>query len=148
MNAADPLVLKVKRLRPEAWLPTKAHGGDAGWDLRCVAPVTVEPGKIVRVPTGLAVAVPPGWCGVIAGRSGLAVRGVVVLGGVIDHGYAGEVAVLLGVLAGIGMPGVSFEPGDRVAQMLIVPVPEAIVVEVDELGDSERGERGFGSSGV
>jgi dUTP pyrophosphatase len=143
---SDPLALKVARLRPDAKLPTKAHDDDAAFDLYCVEPIEVHRGAIL-VPTGLAIAVPSGWCGRIVGRSGLAARGVVVLGGLLDHGYTGEVRVILGLVHG-GYP-MWFQAGERVAQLMLVPVPPAVVVEVGagELSASDRGGGGFGSSG-
>lgn len=140
--------LQVRRLRPDAHLPTYAHPGDAGCDLRAVDACEIAPGARAAVPTGIAVAIPEGWAGLVLPRSGLARRhgiGLVNAPGLVDAGYRGEVQVLL----------VNHDPtepfaiaaGDRVAQLLVVPHATVEVVETDALGDTARGEGGFGSSG-
>jgi dUTP pyrophosphatase len=139
--------LAVKRLHPGAVLPGYAHPGDAGLDLTTVEAVTVAPGARVAAPTGLAVAVPDGWVGLIHPRSGVARRhGVTVANapGTVDAGYRGEVQVLL---INLGPETVRFEAGDRVAQLLLQRVGDVEVVEVDELAGTVRGDGGFGSSG-
>jgi dUTP pyrophosphatase len=138
----------VRRLRPDAVLPSYAHPGDAGLDLTAVEAVTLEPGERTAVPTGLAVAIPVGWVGLVHPRSGLARRhGLTVANapGTIDAGYRGEVQVLL---INLGAETVHLAAGERVAQLLLQPVGQAQVVEVDDLGETARGVDGFGSTGT
>jgi dUTP pyrophosphatase len=138
----------VRRLRPDAVLPSYAHPGDAGLDLTAVEAVTLEPGERTAVPTGLAVAIPVGWVGLVHPRSGLARRhGLTVANapGTIDAGYRGEVQVLL---INLGAETVHLAAGERVAQLLLQPVGQAQVVEVDDLGETARGAGGFGSTGT
>ena len=141
--------LPVRRLRDDAVLPSQAYAGDAGLDLAAAESVTIGPGERAVVGTGLAVAIPDGYTGLVVPRSGLAARngiGKVNSPGVIDAGYRGEVRVVL--LNTDRRESFTVEPGMRIAQLLVVPVPPVRLVEVDELPESERGERGFGSSAV
>jgi dUTP pyrophosphatase len=141
-------VLRVTKLRPDATVPTRAHPGDAGLDLCAVEPCDLAPGGREAVSTGLAVAIPPGWAGLVVPRSGLARRhGVTVANapGLIDAGYRGELQVLLVNLS--DRPH-RVEAGDRVAQLVCVPVAADPAVLVDELPSSDgRGDGGFGSTG-
>jgi dUTP pyrophosphatase len=135
------------RLRPGATLPARAYEGDAGVDLATCERVELGPGERALVPTGLAVAVPDGFAGFVLPRSGLAARhGITVVNspGLIDAGYRGEVKVVLLNTD----PSETFvaEPGERIAQLVVLAVPELDLLEVDELDESERGVRGFGSS--
>jgi len=128
-------------------LPAYAKPGDAGLDLRASESVTLEPGERRLVPTGVAVAIPEGHAGFVLPRSGLAMhKGVTVLNapGLIDSGYRGELKVLL---INHGAAAVGIERGERIAQLLIQPVAQARLVEVERLPDSARGEGGFGSTG-
>ena len=137
----------VRRLRDDAILPSQAYDGDAGLDLSAAEGLTIGPGERAVVGTGLAVAIPAGYTGLVVPRSGLAARsglGKVNSPGVIDAGYRGEVRVVL--LNTDREQPFTVEPGMRIAQLLVVPVPPVRLVEVDELPESERGERGFGSS--
>jgi dUTP pyrophosphatase len=139
----------VRRLRDDAVLPSQAYAGDAGLDLAAAEGVTIGPGERAVVGTGLAVAIPDGYTGLVVPRSGLAARngiGKVNSPGVIDAGYRGELRVVL--LNTDRREPFTVEPGMRIAQLLVVPVPPVRLVEVDELPESERGERGFGSSAV
>jgi dUTP pyrophosphatase len=139
--------LPVRRLRDDAVLPSQAYAGDAGLDLAAADGLTIGPGERAVVGTGLAVAIPEGYTGLVVPRSGLAARhgiGKVNSPGVIDAGYRGEVRVVLHN-TDLQAP-FTVEPGMRIAQLLVVPVPPVQLVEVDELPASERGERGFGSS--
>jgi dUTP pyrophosphatase len=141
--------LPVSRLRDDAVLPTQAYEGDAGLDLAAAEGLTLAPGERAVVGTGLAVAIPSGYTGLVVPRSGLAARnglGKVNSPGVIDAGYRGEVRVVL--LNTDREQPFTVEPGMRIAQLLVVPVPSVRLVEVDELPGSERGDRGFGSSAV
>lgn len=140
--------LEVRRLRPDATLPHRAHADDAGLDLVAVERASLAPGERTAVPTGVAVAIPAGWAGLVVPRSGLARRsGVTVTNtpGLIDPGYRGELIVLL---VNLGAEPVEIAAGDRIAQLVLVPSPAVEVVEVEELPASTgRAERGFGSSG-
>ena len=140
--------LAVRRLRPDAVLPAYAHAGDAGLDLTAVEAVRLGPGERAAVPTGLAVAIPDGWVGLVHPRSGLARRhGLTVANatGTIDAGYRGEVQVLL---VNLGSDPVEVAAGERVAQLLLQEVGRARVVEVEGLDDTVRGGGGFGSTGT
>ena len=129
-------------------LPRYAHEGDAGLDLRIKEDVTLEPGQRMLVGTGVAVELPPGCVGLVFPRSGLASKSGITLSnavGVRDSGYRGEIrATLLNVSGEI----VALEAGTRVMQMVVMPYVPCEVMGVDELGDTERGEDGFGSTGV
>ena len=139
--------VSIRRLRPDAHLPDQAYEGDAGMDLAACEAVTIEPGERAVVPTGLAIEIPDGYAGFVQPRSGLAVRhgiGIVNTPGLIDSGYRGEIRVVL--INTDREQRFTVEPGMRIAQLVIVPVAAARLVEVDELAASERGSRGFGSS--
>ena len=139
--------LAVRRLRDEAVVPERAYSGDAGLDLAACERVEIAPGERAVVATGLAVAIPDGHAGLVMPRSGLAARhgiGKVNSPGLIDSGYRGEVRVVL--LNTDRRETFVVEPGMRIAQLVVVPVPALDVVEVEELPDTERGVRGFGSS--
>jgi dUTP pyrophosphatase len=135
------------RLDQELPPPRPAHHGDAGFDLTSTEDITLEPGDRAAVPTGLAVQIPPGYAGFVLPRSGHALRhgvGVVNAPGLIDSGYRGEVKV---ILVNHGDATVSFQRGDRIAQLVVMALPDVELVEVDRLEDSGRGAGGFGSSG-
>lgn len=139
--------LAVRRLRDDAVLPGRAYAGDAGLDLATCERVELAPGERAVVATGLAVAIPEGFAGFVQPRSGLAARhGIAVVNspGLIDSGYRGEVRVVL-LNTDRERPFVA-EPGERIAQLVVLPVPEIELVEVAELPETERGVRGFGSS--
>ncbi len=140
--------MRVRKLRPEATLPCYAHPGDAGLDVFSCEAVTLPPGGMAKVRTGIAVELPSGTEGQVRPRSGLAARhGITVLNapGTIDEGYRGEVCVLL---VNHGGETVALPAGSRIAQLLVAPVLRVQVVEVATLGESVRGEGGFGSTGV
>ncbi|MFL5925705.1 MAG: dUTP diphosphatase [Gaiellaceae bacterium] len=139
--------LHVRRLRPDAAVPTRAYDGDAGLDLAACERVELAPGERALVPTGLAVAIPEGYAGFVQPRSGLASKhgiSIVNTPGLVDSGYRGELLVNL-VNTDLREPFV-VERGMRIAQLVVLPVPEVDLVEVDELPPTERGVRGFGSS--
>jgi dUTP pyrophosphatase len=141
--------LQVQRLREDAVLPSQAYDGDAGLDLSACDRHELPPGARAVVPTGLAVAVPPGYAGFVQPRSGLAAKhGITIVNtpGLVDSGYRGEVNVVL--LNTDPTETFVVEPGMRIAQLVVVPVPGVEPVEAAELPPSERGERGFGSSRV
>lgn len=139
--------LPITRLREDAVVPDRAYSGDAGLDLAACERVELAPGQRALVGTGLAVAIPEGYAGFVQPRSGLAARhGLTVVNspGLVDSGYRGELRVVL--LNTDASESFVVEPGMRIAQMVVLPVPEVELVEVDELPASERGVRGFGSS--
>ena len=141
--------LPFRRLDPEAALPTAQHPGDAGLDLRADADVVVAPGERAMIPTGVAVAIPDGYAGLVLPRSGLASKRGLTLAnapGLIDAGYRGEV-----IVAAVNLDrtdAVAIARGDRVAQLVIVALPEIEPTWVSELPGSHRGEGGFGSTGT
>ncbi len=140
--------LPVRRLDPAAVLPTRAHEGDAGLDLRALEGAMLEPGARAVVRTGLAVELPPGHAGLVLPRSGLAARhGIALVNapGLIDAGFRGELQVLL--LNTDGREAFTVRPGDRIAQLVVVAVAAPEPVEVDELAATARGAGGLGSSG-
>jgi dUTP pyrophosphatase len=139
--------LPIRRLRPDAVLPGRAYAGDAGLDLAACERVELRPGERALVHTGLAVAIPDGYAGFVQPRSGLAVRhGLTIVNtpGLVDAGYRGELRVIL--LNTDRSETFVVEPGMRIAQLVVLPIPGLELVEVDELPETERGVRGFGSS--
>ena len=143
----SPIGLPIRRLRDEAVLPARAYSGDAGLDLSACAHVELAPGERALVPTGLAVAIPEGYAGFVQPRSGLAANhgiSIVNTPGLVDSGYRGE--LLVNLVNTDQRESFIVEPGMRIAQLVILPIPELELVEVDELPESERGVRGFGSS--
>ena len=137
--------LRVQKLHPDAKLPSFAHTTDAGMDLYCIEEITLAPGQRVQVKTGIAIGVPEGYVGLIWDKSGVShKRGLKTLGGVIDHGYTGEVVV---GMYNTSTEAQTFEVGDKVAQILIQKCEHPQIVEVASLGDSERGSNAFGSTG-
>jgi dUTP pyrophosphatase len=146
----DPVTLSipVTRLDPGLPLPSYAHPGDAGADLRTTVDVVLAPGERALVPTGIALALPEGYVGLVHPRSGLAARhglSIVNTPGTVDAGYRGEVKVLLVNLD--PHEPVELRRGDRVAQLVVQRVEQAAFVEVDALPDSSRGTGGYGSTG-
>jgi dUTP pyrophosphatase len=139
--------LAFRRLRPDAVLPERAYEGDAGLDLVACERVELAPGERAVVGTGIAVAIPEGHAGFVQPRSGLASRhgiSIVNTPGLVDAGYRGELRVIL-LNTDASKPFV-VEPGMRIAQLVVVPIASVELVEVEELPDTERGVRGFGSS--
>ena len=137
----------IQRLREDVAVPARAYSGDAGLDLAASDRVELGPGGRAVVPTGLAVAIPDGYAGFVQPRSGLASRhgiSVVNAPGLIDSGYRGEVRVVL--LNTDRAETFVVEPGMRIAQLVVLEVPQLELVEAEELPESERGVRGFGSS--
>jgi dUTP pyrophosphatase len=129
-------------------VPARAYAGDAGLDLAACERVELAPGERALVPTGLAVAIPEGYAGFVQPRSGLAAKhgiSIVNTPGLVDSGYRGE--LLVNLLNTDARESFVVEPGMRIAQLVVVPVPAVAAVEVDELPESDRSERGFGSSG-
>jgi dUTP pyrophosphatase len=140
--------IAVTRLRDDAVLPTRAYRGDAGLDLVACERHEIAPGERALVGTGIAIAIPDGHAALVTPRSGLAVeQGITIVNtpGLVDSGYRGELRVILHN-TDRQTPFV-VEPGMRIAQLIVVAVPETELREVSELPESERGASGFGSSG-
>lgn len=139
--------LPIQKVRADAVVPARAYAGDAGLDLAATERIELGPGERAVVPTGLAVAIPEGYAGFVQPRSGLASRhGITIVNtpGLVDSGYRGELMVVL--LNTDSTEPFVVEAGMRIAQLVVLPIPEVELVEVDELPASERGARGFGSS--
>jgi dUTP pyrophosphatase len=142
------LELRFLKLRDDAIVPTQAHPGDAGSDLYACEGVVLQPGGRARVPTGIAIAIPDGFAGLVLPRSGLAHKHGITLTntpGLIDSGYRGELQVLL--LNTDRDAAYEVKPGDRIAQLMLVQFGAAIWSEVSEFESTTRGDGGFGSSG-
>jgi dUTP pyrophosphatase len=141
--------VQIRRLRPDAIVPRYQTADAAGMDLHAALdqPMQIAPGAVVAVPTGLAMAIPRGWEGQVRPRSGLALKHAVTVAnapGTLDADFRGPVMVLL---INLGREPFTIEHGHRVAQLVIAPVAQAELVEVDELSVTERGAGGFGSTG-
>lgn len=142
------MILRFKRIHPDAVLPAYAHPSDAGMDVRSVDDMTLAPGKRALVHTGLVMLLPPMFEAQVRPRSGLALKaGVTVLNspGTIDSGYRGEVGV---ILINLGDTDFVIKKGDKIAQIVIAPVTQPEVVETAEIDETDRGAGGFGSTGV
>jgi len=137
--------LRVKRIHPEAKLPVYGHSGDAGLDLFSVVDRELAPGEIFPVPTGIQVAVPAGHVGLVWDKSGISLKSVHRLAGVVDSGYRGEVQV---VMINLGAAPFAVRKGMKIAQMLVQPVAAVSVIECETLDGTSRGEGGFGSTGL
>jgi dUTP pyrophosphatase len=150
MNARRQLTgLPIQRLDPRAILPTRAHPGDAGLDLHALEPAELGPGERASIATGIAVAIPEGYAGLVLPRSGLAARhgiSLVNAPGLIDAGYRGEIRVLL-INSDRGRSW-RLQAGERIAQLVISPVELPEPTEVSALNCTSRGSGGFGSSGL
>jgi dUTP pyrophosphatase len=138
------LKLKVKRMSPEARLPLYSHGGDAGMDLFAAGDDVIQAGEVKPVSTGIQIAIPEGYVGLIWDKSGISLRGVHRLAGVVDAGYRGEVRV---VMVNLGKEPFVIKKGMKIAQLLIQPVETVAIVEAEELDETSRGRGGFGSTG-
>ena len=142
------MTLKVKRLNPDATLPSYARAGDAGLDLFAVRAIAIAPGASALVPTGIAIELPPGTEAQVRPRSGLALKhAVTVLNtpGTVDEGYRGEVGV---ILINHGQTLFAVEAGMKIAQLVVSPRIQVDVQEAAELSDTQRGSGGFGSTGA
>ena len=145
---AEPLRVQIQQLDATLPLPAYAHEHDAGLDLFAAQAVTLAPGARALVPTGIALAIPPGFAGLVLPRSGLALRhGVTVLNtpGLIDAGYRGEIKALL---VNHGAEPVTLSRGDRIAQLVVQRVEHVTLIPVRELAPTGRGAGGFGSTGA
>ena len=140
--------LSIRRIDPAAQMPTYAHPGDAGMDVRSIEELTLEPGARALVHTGLVFQLPPDAEAQVRPRSGLALKhGVTVLNspGTIDAGYRGEVGV---ILVNLGQQPFRIEKGMKIAQVVVSRVEQAEIVDVQETDETDRGSGGFGSTGV
>ncbi len=140
------MTIKIKKLSAFATIPAYVHPHDAGMDLYAAETVTIESGERKLISTGIAMAIPAGFVGLIWDKSGIAAKfGIKTMGGVIDAGYRGEIKV---IMHNLSVSAFTIEKGMKIAQMLIQPVAQKEIVEVDELDDTSRGEGGFGSTGM
>jgi dUTP pyrophosphatase len=138
--------IRFKKLHPLAKVPTKAHPTeDAGWDLYSVEQCNIG-GDIKEIPTGIALEIPKGFFCLIMPRSSYGRKGFRVHPGTIDSGFRGEITVFMQSVSKVEKLSI-IEPGDKIAQLLVLPVVDCQFIETQELSPSERGEKGFGSSG-
>ena len=148
MTSVSQVIVKIKRLIPEAKIPKYEHPGDSGADLVAVTDYTLQPMQRVAVPTGISAEVPMGFELQVRPKSGLALKhGVTVLNtpGTVDAGYRGEIKV---ILINLGSEPFDITEGQKIAQLVVAPVARGQFEEVDELIQSQRGNRGFGSTGL
>jgi dUTP pyrophosphatase len=136
--------LKVKKLTETAKLPTKAHPTDLGYDLYADETVSIDGNSAIKIKTGIAVGFPESWGGFIKDRSSMASKGFAVIGGVIDQAYIGELSIVITYKRGV----TTIQKGDKIAQLVPIPLTNWPIIEVDNLGPTDRGEKGFGSSGT
>ncbi len=140
------MILKVKKLHPDAIVPKYAHEGDAGLDLFSIEDLEISPGEKKLISTGISIEIPKNYVGLVWDKSGMAANhNLHTLAGVIDSGYRGEVKI---VLMNLGKESKQIEKSQKIAQLLIQPIETAGIQEVLELSDTSRGEGGFGSSGL
>ncbi|MBU0470979.1 MAG: dUTP diphosphatase [Nanoarchaeota archaeon] len=140
------MTLKIKKLHPEAKMPSYANPGDAGMDFYSNEDLILQPNERKLIPTGISMAIPKGYVGLIWDKSGLASKyGIKTMAGVIDSGYRGEIKILVHNLSADPF---EIKRSTKIAQMLIQPIEQKELIEVDELEDTERGEKGFGSTGL
>jgi dUTP pyrophosphatase len=137
--------IRIKKIHQNAKVPAYAHAGDAGLDLFSCVDMVIGPGETMPVPTGIRMAIPAGYVGLVWDKSGLSIKGIHRLAGVVDAGYRGEVRV---VMVNLGREPFIVKAGMKIAQMLIQPVEAPTIVEADDLDDTSRGEGGFGSTGL
>jgi dUTP pyrophosphatase len=137
--------IRIKRITPEAKVPAYAHPGDAGMDLFSCVDMSLAPGEAKPVPTGIQMAIPQGYVGLVWDKSGISLKGVHRLAGVVDAGYRGEVRI---VMVNLGAEPFVIRAGMKIAQMLIQPVEAPTIVESGTLDDTSRGAGGFGSTGL
>lgn len=151
--------IEIQKLDKTAVTPTKAYSYDAGWDIYAVEDMLIGDGETVKIKTGIAMAIPQGWFGLICDRSSMGSKGIKVMGGVIDSSYRGEVLVCLcnTRCLDVRTPGgeglfitshqYTVKKGDKIAQMVFLPVPEVSMTPVRKLNVTERDVDGFGSTG-
>lgn len=142
---SEPFTIPIKLLEPRASVPTKAYSTDACYDVTSVETVFIPPGRVERVRLGFALALPPGWEAQIRPRSGLSSKGIVTMFGTVDANYRAEISAIVLNMSGVGW---TCEEGMRIAQMAIRPIFDASFQPVLELDRTDRGEGGFGSTGL
>jgi len=138
--------LQVKRVDERAVLPKRAHPDDAGLDLHLLETIEIPVGGGAKLRTGIALALPPGYVGMVADRSSLAARGLKTAGGIIDAGYRGEIHI---VIRNLTSETISLQAGERIAQLLVIPIATPAITEVSDFSGAQttRGSGGFGSTG-
>jgi dUTP pyrophosphatase len=142
----NSIKVKVKKLSPDAILPKYAHEGDAGMDLFSIEDLIIKAGERALVHTGISIELPQGFVALIWDKSGLAAKnGLKTMGGVIEYTYRGEYCV---VIFNSSNQNFEIKKGQKIAQILVQPICTAEIEEVQELSDSARGEKGFGSTGL
>ena len=139
------MTLYIKKLHPYAKIPSYAHILDAGMDLFSCEEIILPPHERKLVPTGIAMAIPQGYVGLIWDKSGIASKGIKTMGGVIDSNYRGEIKV---IMHNLSTEVYKIEQGHKIAQMLIQEVKQKEIVEVEDLEETDRGAGGFGSTGL
>jgi len=142
-NSKQLQTLKVKRLHPTVKLPSRSHGNDAGIDLFLADDLTLAAGERQRIALGISIELPVGTVGLIWDRGSKARDGLKSMGGVIDEGYRGELQILL---VNLSQETLSYPAGTSIVQLLVQPVFQPQIAEIDNLTETERGEKGFGSS--
>lgn len=141
--------LKVKRLTETAMLPVKNQDGDMGYDIFSDEDITLTTNHKRKIKTGIAIELPKGYGAFVVGRSGLTSKTLLRVNlGVIDNGYRGELHIMNDIIYKGSNETVRIEKGDKIAQMIILPIFDGEVVEVDEVSETDRGDKGFGSSGI
>jgi len=137
--------IKIKKLIKDAKLPFRAHSGDAGFDVFSCEDFELKPGKRHAFRTGIALSIPAGYALLVWDKSGLSANfGIKTMAGVIDSGFRGECKI---VLLNVGQKSYKIRKGDKIAQLLLQKIEDAEIEEVKELDKTERGDRGFGSTG-
>lgn len=136
--------LKVRKIQKDAKIPRYGHKGDAGLDIFSVIDHELKPKEVKAIPSGIQVEIPEGYVGLIWDKSGISLKGVHRLAGVVDSGYRGEVKV---VMINLAEESFAIAKGMKIAQILIQPIESVNVIDVSELEESSRGEGGFGSTG-
>jgi len=137
--------INIKRINPDAKIPTYAHPGDAGMDMYSSEEKTINPQEQVFIKTGIVMEIPEGYVGLVWDKSGLSTKhGLKTIAGVIDAGYRGEISI---AMANVGSDPYTFKKGEKIAQMLIQKVEQAQFNEISELSETSRGTGGFGSTG-
>lgn len=142
--------VKCKLSHPDAKLPTQAYEYDAGWDLYAIEDAFIPLGEVGEVKTGVHFEIPPGYVGIVFTRSSYGKKGKVVHNGVIDSGYRGEVSIFVrnsAVFTYSSIKGLPICKGDKIAQIIFFKLPKVKLIQVDSLSKSERGKKGYGSSG-
>lgn len=149
MEEIEKMSLKVKRLTETAKLPVKNQEGDMGYDIFSDEDITLTTNKKDKISTGIAIELPKGYGAFLVGRSGLTSKTLLRINlGVIDNGYRGELHIMNDIIYKGSNETVRIEKGDKIAQLIVLPIFDGDVVEVDDVSETDRGDKGFGSSGV